>query len=327
MASSVTVANLSSKLQEFVADNPKIWQDLYVSMMGIGSYIDVYEDVQDQLPLVKLNVTDPNQPGNRGSFAPKNNVLNFTDRILQVKNCEISLKFNQAEIEAMSRSYVNRMAQMVGQGNNAGDVYSMPFEEYMLMQVIAKSADQVRKEALYGGVLNATGTTSDTLFDGYLAYITVLVAATAIPAANVFAGAAISASTALAQFEGVKNKLMATRPDLAKEDLVFIAAPENWDFYAQNYRSSFGALNYNLDFVKSRLDGLPTTELINEVGLVGSDRLILTPRYNLVLGTNSMQAMENIIIEKQERNLKVMADWKMGVNIIDPTLVWTNDQA
>jgi hypothetical protein len=327
MASSVTIANLTAKLQEFVADNPKIWSDLYVSMMGIGSYIDVYQDVEDQLPLIKLNVSDPNQPGNRSSFAPKNNVLNFTDRILQVKNCEISLQFKQAEIEAMKRSYVNRMARMMGQGSNAGDVYSMPFEEYMLMEVIKRSADQVRKEALYGGVLNATGTTSDTLFDGYLAYITVLVAATAIPAANVFAGAAISASTALAQFEGVKNKLMATRPDLAKADMVFIAAPENWDFYSQNYRSSFGALNYNLDFVKSRLDGLPTTELINEIGLVGSDRLILTPRYNLVLGTNSMSATENLIIEKEKRDLNVLGDWKMGVNIVDPSLVWTNDQA
>ena len=320
MASNPNITDLTANLQEYVSDNPAIFGKHFVPLNDMFDFMSIYPNIEDKQPLLELAVSDPNQPGNRASFAPKENVLNWKNRTLVVKNAEITLQFKQSEIESMWRSYLAKIAQEQSRGN----VYDFPFESYMMQKVIEKSKDQIRRLSVWKGALNATGTTSADIMDGYLTKIAADITGGAIPAGNVFTGAAITASNAEAQFNGVRDLLITQYPEYMNMDLVCFAAPENVHYYSTNYQANHDSLPYNNEFKKTMLEGLSNCPIIPEIGLTGSDRIVLTPVGNLAYGNDAAERMSNIEIEKKDRTVTVLVDWKQGVEYAIAELLLTN---
>lgn len=317
----LSISSLSTNLKERLSDNPAIFSK-YFTMMDSDGHMTIYENVVDQQPLYELDVTDPGQPGNRGSYDVKTGVLAWKNRTLTVKNGEVTLKITQAQIEALHKTHLAKVAAAARRGS----VYDLPFEDFMIQRVLAKLVDQIERSLKWKGALNASGTATADIADGFETKMAADITATTIPAANVFAGAAITASNALAQFHGVLDKVASENPEYLMQDLVCYAAPENIKFYWENYRSTHGALPYNNEFKKRFLNDMENIEMIPQIGLSGDDRVIITPRRNFAIGTDALERIGNIEIEKRERAIHLLVDFKIGFEYALADLIWTNDQ-
>lgn len=318
MASSVKISDLTAKLQENIAEYSQIFAQKLVGMESAFGYMTVIPDVEDQVPLIQLVTGDPLQPGNRGAFEPKDNVNVFKDRFLTVKNIEMPAVYKEAQIEALWRSHLAKIANAT-----KSSPYDMPFEELLIMKLAEAAMSNLRKKAIFKGVLNASGTTSTDLFNGLLTILAADITSTAVPAANVATGAAITASNALDQFELVLDKVPS---EYWMEDMVCLAAPENVRFYNKDYQATHGALPYNQEFDKVTLDGT-SIEIIPEIGMAGSDRVIITPRGNAVFATDALEGLTNFDVWPDHWDLEIGAKAKGGVNWAVAEEIWTNDQA
>ncbi len=322
MASSVSISDLTAKLQENVKDNPNIFtRKLVTSINNLGIWT-VYDDVEDQIDLTQMITGDPLQPGNRAtSWAPKTGVHQFKDRIGVVKHAESAQTFKQAQIEALWKSHLAKKRSSTRQ-----NIYDMPFADLMQQRTVSASIDALVKKTLFKGSLNATGTTASDICDGINTIISADVTSTDIPAANVFAGAAITKSNAEAQFNGVKDLVISQNPEYIDEELVCLAAPENVVHYWTNYQSNHGALPYNTQFEQMTLEGI-NCRIVKEIGLVGSDRIIITTPGNLALMTNSLSNIDEIEYWKEHWDLDMGLKFKIGVDYHIAELMFVNDQS
>lgn len=318
MASSVKISDLTAKLQENIAEYSQIFAQKLVGMESAFGYMTVIPGVEDQVPLIQLVPGDPLQPGNRGAFEPKDNVNVFKDRFLTVKNIEMPAVYKEDQIEALWRSHLAKISNAT-----KSSPYDMPFEELLIMKLAEAAMSNLRKKAIFKGVLNASGTTSTDLFNGLLTILAADITATNVPAANVATGAAITASNALDQFELVLDKVPS---EYWMEDMVCLAAPENVRFYNKDYQATHGALPYNQEFEKVTLDGT-SIEIIPEIGMAGSDRVIITPRGNAVFATDALEGLTNFDVWPDHWDLEIGAKAKGGVNWAVAEEIWTNDQA
>ena len=323
MASSVKITDLTAKLQENIKDNPSIFTRKLVRELNVQlSPFTIYPDVEDQIPLTQLVTGDPLQPGNRGSFAPKADVSQFKDRIGLVKNCEVALKFAEAQIEQIWRSHLAKIEMAT-----KSTPYDMPFSDLMMDQIMDSAINSLVRNAIFKGVLNAGGTTGSDLFDGILTIIAADITATTIPAANVFAGAAISASTAEAQINGVRDIVIGQAPEYITENLVCLVAPENAVHYNTNYRANNGGVVYNTAFNQANVEGLANCPIIPTIGMAGSDRVIITPDKNLAFFTDSLSKINEVKFWEDHWDLDAGIKFKAGADYHVAELIFTNDQA
>lgn len=318
------VTNLTNYLQRHLAENPQIFMEKMVGMAAElePKGITMYNDIEDEMPLYELGVSDPGQPGNRASANYKASVLDWKNRILKVKNGEVSLKFTQAQIEALRKTHLNQM--MMRRSN--GDIYDIPFEQFMLDAVLKRLEDQIIRTLLWKGSLNASGTTTAAIADGFDIKLAADITATNIAASHVFAGAAINASNAIAQHKGVLDLIGTTDPHYLSRELICYTAPENMKFYNENYRADNGALPYNQQFQKTFLNDMPNIRMETQEGLAGDDRVVITTPGNLVVGTNAANAMNNIVVEQHLRDVYFLIDFKIGFEYKLTQEIWTNDQ-
>lgn len=320
----LTITNIESGLKRHLADNPMIFQEKMADFSANlnRARIQVYNDVEDEMPLYRLDVNDPGQPGNRATENVKTGIANFSNRKLKVRDAEITTKFTNQQINALYRTHLNEIRNAAARG----DAYEVPFEDVILDAVVKKFLDRVFSLMLFKGSYNASGTTSADIADGYETLVAADILAGNIPANQVFTGAAITSNNALAQFHGVEDLVAAVSPDYQDEELIMYCAPENLKHYRTNYRATFNALPYNTEFKKNFVNDDVNRPIVDLKALAGDDRLILTTPGNFVLGTDAMSRMENIWMEKRARDLYIYLDCKVGVNYAMADEIWTNDQ-
>jgi hypothetical protein len=321
----LSIANVSTDLKRHVADNPTIYQEKMVSMEDefTNKGITIFNDVVDEMPLYKLDVADPGQPGNRATPNFKSNVVAFSNRTLKVKPAEVTLKFTNVELEAMYKSHLNQMRNAAARGS----VYDVPFEDVIMTAIISKFMDRIATVLAFKGAFDAAGTTTADIADGWETILAALITATTVPANRVFTGAAITAATALAQFNGVNDQIVAIDPEYVDKVINVYCAPENVKHYRTGYRTAYASLPYNTEFKKNFLDDDTNRPLIPMQGLAGSDRLIMSTPGNLVIGTDAMSRLSNIDIEKRGRDLFVYIDGKIGFDFIMSSEIWANNLA
>lgn len=317
MASSIKVSDLTDYLEKHIAENPQLLTKALISTAP--DYFTVLTDVVDEIPLVELAVGSILQPGNKDTFDPIDDAVAFKNRIGKVRDCKVDLQIKPTQVTAMQKSWLAKMARM----STPTSPYQIPFEAEITSQVMAKLQEDIRLLALYKGAYNAAGTTPATVFDGLLTKIAAEIVSTAIPAANVFTGAAITAANAIAQFEGVADKVS---NQYSMSPLVCIAAPENVKFYNRNYRTTYGTLNYNNEFDKQVIDGT-NIEIVAEPGMAGSDRVIITPKSNLFWLIDSESRQSGMTVEYALRNINWMVDFRSAPEYGISEIIWTNDQA
>lgn len=318
----LNISNLASDLQKNLRDNPFLFTLLLSNGVAGIPYFTYFDDVDDEMDLSQLVTGDPNQPGNRGSFAPKSNVHEFKARIAKVRNCEVALKFTEANIEALHRTHLQKKRR-----SNPNDPYDFAFKDVVMQRTLDAMWSNKRKKALFKGVLNASGTSSSDLYNGILTILAADITASKVPAGNVATGAAITASNAEAQVNLVRDTVIAQQPEYIDEELICLMAPENMVHYNTNYQANHGALPYNTDFRKMKVEGLGNCTITPEIGMTGSDRIIITTMDNLVLCSNLSLSNAEMKAWEEHWDLDLGAKYKAQPDYVFAELMFCNDQA
>jgi hypothetical protein len=318
-AGSLDLSNLDSKLKDYaLANTDQILTQTLVDDTGFENYMFMIPDVIDEIPLTQLVMGDILQPGGKDAFNPTNNALQFKDRLGKVRPCKVDLQFPNSQVISIYKSY---LGQVKGKQINP---YELPFEAFFMQQIAKKAKDNLRRKAIFKGVYNAAGTAPADTMDGLLTIVTNAIAATTIPAGNIYtAGGAFTASNAVDQIEAIADIV---DPLYDGDDFICLLSPTVMKYYKRDYRASFTAAPYNKDYEKQYIDGT-SIELIPEIGMAGSNRVIITRRQNAFWLTGDTSAVESIIVERQLRNINVLMDFEAAPEIGIAEIVYTNDYA
>jgi hypothetical protein len=319
---SLDLTELSATLTDYVLENKT---SLFFKIVNgaMFDWMTPIGDVTDKVPLVEILVGDLLQPGGKNTFTPTDGAVQFKNRFAQVRPGKADLQFTQVQLQQLRKSWIGFMAKQEAAGVPK-DVYYIPFEAYIMTKVVERFNKNLR-EAIIKGTYNASGTGKLDVMDGLLTLVGDDVTSLDIPAANVFAGAAITESNAEAQVAGVAKKALSNE-DYAGADMVMLISPLNKYNYEINYRANHGSLPYNNTFAQGIVPGTNIV-LFPVPELTGSNRLIVTPKENICLAYDDLNRANSISVEKEQRNVNMLIDVELGMNYAIAETIWTNDQA
>jgi hypothetical protein len=136
-------------------------------------------------------------------------------------------------------------------------------------------------------------------------------------------GDAITASNAFDQFKLIRDKIA---PEYRSKEMLCLCSVGVKDFYLSDYQATVGAIPYNTGYDQVYLEGT-RAKIVAVPGMGSSQRVIITPKENLVYGYDVDGPSSSIITQEFNRTIKVMGDFRAGVNFRDGQVIWTNDQA
>lgn len=275
-------------------------------------YMQLYDEVTDELLLTEMFIDSVVQPGNKDTFNPKGTVK-FRNRKGKVKPCKVDINITPTQITALYKSYLGKIKK-----SKRDNVYSLLFEEEIVNLIVKRAKQDIRLKALFKGKENGEGTTPEDTMEGILRIL-----ARDFINANVYAGAPITAVNAVEQVVAVQDLVPAA---LSQHDLVAVMDPDVKKFYERDYQVTFGSLPYNLKYEKETINGTQT-ELVPEIGLAGTGAVIITPRENMCWLTDSTGKQDSIIVEKSKRNIDIMMDFDAAPEIAVMELVYMNEAA
>lgn len=313
--SGVDLSALPSKMKDYALKmQAALLARILISDMSFLTYCQLYDQVQDELPLTEIFVDSVLQPGSKDDFTPKG-TASFKARIGKVRSCKVDFRFKPSQITAMWKSYLGQI-----NASTRGNVYDVPFEQHIYECIIKRLKNELQVKAFFKGVYDPTTQNPENVFDGIL---TKLKVAGTVPAGNIYAGAPITQANAVDQLEAVSDKVPS---EYLQEDLVCIVEPRTELLYDRAYRAEFPSLQYNKEFDKKKIEGT-NIELVSDPGLAGTGAVLITPRNNFAWLCDSMKKADAFLLERRQRNIELMIDFEAAPEIAIAELVWMNDKA
>lgn len=270
---------------------------------------EVWDSVKDELPLPKLSIADIVKPGNT-TFNATANAIVHSARIAKVRHCKVDLLITPSEYET------TWLGNLRKNGQNNSD---MPLQQFIFNSVFAKANENIYRTAIYGGTHNASGTSSIDVMDGFLKIIADEITATNLT--PVVTGA-ITSTNVEAKLLSVYDALDEAYKNVPVEMKV---NAQIYDWYIRQQRSTYGG---NVDYqIRTSLYGTSCT-LIREPGLGTSQRLICTPKNNMVYVTDSQSDSSTVDTQIFDRSIKLLIDFKAGVQFkeVNNNVLTVNDQ-
>lgn len=323
---SLNIADLNAALGAYLRENRDVLLAETLLDVPFEDKFEVWDDVKDEIPLPKVSMTNIVQPGlDKTDWNPTPNAIAFGARILKVRDLKVDLTLNPQVLEKTWLGYKNK------KGSGGEKQFQMPFEEFIMRYIIAKAKEDIHLNAIYHGVYNAAGNTPADTMDGILKVIVDEIAALSMT--PIVTGAITSAN--------VKDKLLLVYDGLDEavkhKPTQMIVNSGIFDWYVRLHDPIANAY-----LVRQDVQGLADTPMLNyfplfgtnctikrEPGLKTSQRVLVTPKENMVYGVDSLDDSGEIMIEKEKRTLNLMMDFKAGVQIkqVDDKIIRVNDQA
>lgn len=282
--------------------------------MNLEDRMEIWDDCKDEVPLPNLGIDDLVKPANDTTFSGTASSLNFDARILKVRKWKVDLLIIPGDLE---KSWLGAYMK---KGSNA---YDIPFEQYIMNHIIAKVHENLRLKAIFKGVYNGAGTAPADIMNGLLKLIVDEITATTIT--PVVTGA-ITAANVIDKVELVYDALGEAYKAVPTQMLV---NPTIFDYYVRRYRSTYGV---NMDYKgmangEVNIDGSLCT-IKREPGFGASQRMVCTPKSNIVYGVDSLGEENNIKTQEFERTIKLMIDAKSGIQLkeVHARALAVNDQ-
>ena len=316
--SALTVTALASELINYVDSSKGILMNKVVKDQLPDVFTPV-ADVKTKVPITDILIGDIAQPGGKNTFNATAGAVVIANRYLEVFPAKVDLLFSHTEIVTLHKMYLGQV------DSGKIDPQNLPLEEYLFAKIISRFRKNVAW-AMFKGVLNPSGTGKVDILNGLLTLITTDVASGAIPAANVKqygSATPITNANALDIVSDLQD-VASLNDDYGDEDMVVLMGKDKRRMYNKDYQATNGALPYNTNFDKQKVDGTDN-DLIGVPFMNGSNRLIQTPKENLFYGYDSEAGLDTIIVERFERNIKIMMDVYIGVNYGAAELVWVNN--
>lgn len=319
---SVKLDDLNTALGEYCRENKDILISELVSDPRLEERFEVMDDIKDEMPLPSMTLLDDFvKPGDPLNFTPTADAITYGARILKVRDCKVDLEIIPAQYE---KTYLGKYKK---QGSNLTDI---PFEQYLFQQVILKARRAMHLLAIYKGVYNAAGVTTASTMTGYLKLIADEI--TALKISPIVTGAITDANVIaklLLVYDGLGDEYKEEGVQMKVNSTIF-----DWVYRKFNpiTNTSLVATSNLADAEAQRVNYLTlpgaNAILVRESGLGASQRVIATPKQNMVFGCDSLSDSANIETQRFDRKIKVMIDWKAGVNFkeIHSKALAVNDQ-
>src|SRR5690606_22264993 len=190
---------------------------------------EVMDDVQDELPLPNLSLTDLIKPEDAVNFTPTANAVKFGARVLKVRGIKVDLQLIPKVLEKT----------WLGKQKSSSDPFDMPFEQFIMNYISQKAKEELHLQGLFRGVYNAAGTSPIDTMQGFLALIASEITATNI---SPVATGAITADTVIDAVEETYDALGEAYKAMPTQ---MFANPTIFDWYNRKYRSLYGGnMNY-----------------------------------------------------------------------------------
>lgn len=265
-----------------------------------------HEGVKGKLALPQLVIADLIRRYGE-TFTVVQNAFTFGQRNLEVFDAKIDLRIVPKQFES---SWMGKFRQ---QGQ---DSYDLPFEGEILDQA-TKKANTEMEIAFWQAVAAAVPAPTDklvALFDGLREIIKDEVANL-----NPVTTGVLTNLNAFSSIEAL-FKTVGSQYQTAGIDL-FISPMDNI-LAGEEYREKYGKYT-----TPDRNWGLPMLNVKVKPG-IPKNCLIMTPKENIHYGYDGELDHEFFNFEKDDRSIKIWADFKMGVNfgLIHPELMAINEQ-
>lgn len=314
---SVNLTALTTNLGGYYRENRDVMftqmlLDLDGALADCG--ISVMDDVVDEVPLPNLSVNNFLRPGdgtsntNKATFSPTSNAIVFDSRTLKAYPVMGDLLIEPWKFERTWLSH-NRRGKA-----SYKDWVDVPYHEWIAMEIVKKSKEQIRK-ATFQGVRNAAGTSFLDICDGLLQVRKQGITDTVIPTV---ATGAITSSNVVASIEAVAK---AIGDGYAEVEGFMPVSRTIFDWYVTADQTQFGRTIQLNELVggngqqsKSVYIRGTSIRLVKEPAMGSSQVLTVYTEGNLWAGTDTLNNLNNMDFEKFERSIKVMIDFKWGLN-------------
>lgn len=311
----ISITALNTALGAYFRKEKPILISKMLMGMNIDDRMEVWDDCKDEVPMPNLTISDLVKPANATTFAPTSNALAFGARTLKVRPWKVDL---QIVPQVLEKSWLGKYKK------KGSDIYDMPFEAFIMQEIVKMTQDNIRLKALYKGVYNGSGTAPADIMDGLLTLIAAEITATNITPITT---GVISSSNIIAKVEAVYDGIGETYKSVETQ---MLCSPTLFDWYVRAYRATFGTTMTYTGVAKDSvlIDGTLCT-LKREPGMAGSQRLICTPKSNIVYGVDSIGDSSEIVSQVFERTIKLMIDAKAGIQFkqIGADALAVNEQA
>lgn len=292
------------------------WMKGNVAGHGILEDFDFMEEVTDELPLPRMSVTGIVKPGHAPgaaqTFTGKANAIVFTARMLKVRDWSVDLLLDPKVLEKSWLAMNKVKGSWAGKFTDAPAFGGINPEEYIIMEVIKAAHRDIRMSALYKGVYSAAGTDPVDIVNGWLKLV----------ADEITGGNLVPVVTGAIDATNVDTKLHDVYDTLGEEykagDTQMKVAPQIFDWYVRKTKPVIQTIAPSGSPGQASGQGDiylygTNCRLKREPGQAGSQRVICTPKENMVFGMDSREEYSNVDVEKFERTIKLMMDGKIGL--------------
>jgi hypothetical protein len=325
MAHAIDLTELNSALGAYCRENKLgIFEQLLFNEDFQQRY-QVLDAITDETPLVTTSVKSIIKPADPENFNPTDNAIKFLPRLLKVRGFKADVKIVP---QLLYNSWLS-MGKMAGRA----DAVRLELEEFIINHFLGIAKQDVFLTSLYHGVYNPASATPADCMDGFLKLIATEVTANKVSVANnnMIATGAITPANVIDKLEAIYDKIDIKYKQVS--NLEMKVSEQIFTWYRRAYRAEFG---HNNDYAGMgselkrtlRLDGA-NCDVVLEPALGSSQRIICTPKDNMVIGTDLMSDVNQIKTQEFDRTIKFFLDFAMGVQFvrIDDGGFVVNDQA
>jgi hypothetical protein len=320
MAQAINLDELNDALGEYYRENRNlIFKDMFFEP-ELDDRFDLLDGVTDEVPLNWMDVDFEVLPGHdKRDWSPQDDAILFGTEILKTRECKVDLEIIPSELH---RTWLGNKKKP------GSKLWDLPFEEYIFTSISQNAMEKMYLNAIHRGTYNAAGTTTAATMSGFLKLITDAVTATKITPVTT---GVISSSNVITNVEAMCDLIGNEYEGL--KDWELKVSKDIFNMYWKKRRDLYPSLIQPYNGNTRLIDTLPiegyNVTLVKDVGLGTSQRMILTPKRNMVVGFDAKSDVNKMEIQKNRRVLEVMLDFKYGAQFrrIKDGLLIVNNQA
>ena len=243
--------------------------------------------------------------------------LNGTDRTLEIKRAKMDFLI---EPEKFRTTYLQNVR------NGLTDPNAIPYESFLMQMQLDKFLSEINNDVAYLGAFNGSGTTAAAIADGWGTILAALISASTIAPETL---GTINNTNAVAKFQ----QLYRSMPEVWRNKMTNLyCSYEMFDNYKDNLPASanivfVGTNNPEGEEQLYLLGSNKRCKIIPATWMAGSDRVIITPQDNLVMGLGFGNDVPTIEIVPALSSLKCRINYFTGFQIADPAVVFCNEAA
>lgn len=315
-ASGVSVTDINTQLGAYFRKySAEIWRAI-TSDLQFESYMTKVSGVTDEYAIPSSTATELLQPW-QPDYTVKG-AVNFDAYLNKVRRIKMDYTLTADDIDKISRSYT---AFLYDEGKKPSE---MPIVKYIIdnhfVSKIREEIDTLSGKGVYDAPVALTAGASIDSVDGILTKI-----AAEITASNItpIVTGAIGSTDALTKTEVFHDALPTKYRSMP--GVIFMSAT-NALYYQRNYRSAFGGTNDQMAKGNLKLDGTKK-EIVGLDCFEGSDRILFTPKENLLCMYDKVYAPSTFQVEAEKRSVNIFTDFHRGYGFGNLGEVFVNDQA